>query len=190
MAQLRFRPVTAATLPAFEAFFKARGAPHWCWCMAFRRTPDEVKAASAANSRRQILGRIRDGVPVGLLACEGEEAVGWVSVAPRETFRIKGASAPDGANVWAISCFYVPHQRRRQGLMRRLIAGAVAYARAGGATVVEAYPVDPDSPSYRHMGFVEVFADAGFDDLGRAGKRRHVMRRTWRRRVASKKRQP
>lgn len=184
MADLTFVPVTDANLPAFEAFFSARGAPNWCWCMAFRRTPDEVKVASAANSRRQIVARIRDGVPVGLLAYDGPEAVGWVSVAPRDTFRLKGAPAPDGADVWAISCFYVPRARRRQGMMRQLIAGAVAHARANGATIVEAYPVEAESPSYRHMGFVPVLADAGFDDLGKAGKRRHVMRRTWQRRAA------
>jgi GNAT superfamily N-acetyltransferase len=176
MAELTFVPVTDANLPAFEAFFSGRGAPNWCWCMAFRRTPDEVKVASAANSRCQIVRRIRGGMPVGLLAYDGTEAVGWVSVAPRDTFRLKGAPAPAGADVWSISCFYVPRDRRRQGLMRRLIAGAVAHARSNGATIVEAYPVDPDSPSYRHMGFVPVFADAGFDDLGKAGKRRHVMR--------------
>ncbi len=175
MAKLTFDPVTVGTLPAFEAFFSARGAPSWCWCMAFRRTPDEVSVASAANSRRQIAGRIRAGIPVGLLAYDGTEAVGWVSVAPRATFRLKGAPVGEGEDVWAISCFYVPAALRRGGLMRRLIAGAVAHARANGATVVEAYPVDPDSPSYRHMGFVSAFAEAGFDDLGRAGKRRHVM---------------
>ena len=145
--------------------------------MAFRRTPAEVKEASSANSRRQIIGRIRAGVPVGLLAYEGEEAVGWVSVAPRDTFRLKGAPAEPGEVVWSISCFFVPRDRRGEGLSRKLIAGAVEHARANGATVVEAYPVDPDSPSYRHMGFVPVFAAAGFDDLGMAGKRRHVMRR-------------
>jgi hypothetical protein len=42
--------------------------------------------------------------------------------------------------------------------------------------VVEAYPVDADSPSYRFMGFVPVFAEAGFAEVGREGKRRHVMR--------------
>ena len=145
--------------------------------MAFRRTPAEVKEASSANSRRQIVGRIRAGVPVGLLAYEGEKAVGWVSVAPRDTFRLKGAPAQPGEVVWSISCLFVPRDRRREGLSRKLIAGAVAHARANGATVVEAYPVDPDSPSYRHMGFVPVFAEAGFTDLGMAGKRRHVMRR-------------
>lgn len=176
MHGLTFLPVDAAALPAFEAFFSARGAPKWCWCMAFRRTPMEVKAASGANSRKQIVARIRAGVPVGLLAYEGEEAVGWVSVAPRETFRLKGAPAGPDDVVWSISCFFVPRGRRGEGLSRKLIAGAVAYARANGATVVESYPVDPDSPSYRHMGFVPVFVQAGFADLGMTGKRRHVMR--------------
>lgn len=41
--------------------------------------------------------------------------------------------------------------------------------------MVEAYPVDPESPSYRFMGFVEMFADAGFREVGMAGRRRHVM---------------
>ncbi|MCB1498465.1 MAG: GNAT family N-acetyltransferase [Bauldia sp.] len=177
MANLAFHPVDATTLPAFEAFFDAVGAPKFCWCMAFRRTPDEVKVASSANSRRQMLGRIRDGVPVGLLAVENGETVGWVSVAPRATFRnLKGPPETEGESVWSISCFFVPRSRRGEGLSRKLIAGAVAHARANGATVVEAYPVAPDSPSYRHMGFVPVFAAAGFTDLGKAGKRRHVMR--------------
>jgi hypothetical protein len=60
--------------------------------------------------------------------------------------------------------------------MTRLLDAAVEHARERGAAVVEAYPVDPDSPSYRFMGFVETFDDAGFREVGRAGKRRHVMR--------------
>ena len=184
MARLTFRPVDSDTLPAFESFFRQRGAPNWCWCMAFRRTPHEVKVANGSNSHRQIVSRIRDGIPVGLLAHDGDEVVGWVSVAPRDTFRLKGGPAAEGDDVWSISCFYVPRARRGQGMTRALIAGAVAHARRHGATVVEAYPVDPDSPSYRHMGFVPVFAEAGFEDLGMTGTRRHVMRRTWQRRAA------
>lgn len=51
-------------------------------------------------------------------------------------------------------------------------------ARKQGAKVVEAYPVDPDSPSYRFMGFVGLFEKAGFAKVGIAGTRRHVMRLT------------
>lgn len=35
--------------------------------------------------------------------------------------------------------------------------------------------MEPDSPSYRFMGFVPVFEKAGFREVGRAGTRRHVM---------------
>jgi GNAT superfamily N-acetyltransferase len=176
MTQLTFRPVDQTTLAAFEAFFSSPGAPKWCWCMAWRRTSAEVKERGGANSKRQMLGRIHDGVPVGLLAYEDETPVGWVSIAPRATFRsLKGAPTRPGEVVWSISCFYVPRIRRGEGLSRKLIEGAVAHARRNGATVVEAYPVDPDSPSYRFMGFVPVFAAAGFTDLGKPGKRRHVM---------------
>ena len=65
---------------------------------------------------------------------------------------------------------------RGAGIIRELIAAAVRHARVHGAKVVEAYPVDADSPSYRFMGFVPVFAGAGFAEVGREGKRRHVMR--------------
>lgn len=58
----------------------------------------------------------------------------------------------------------------------RLVEAAIAHARRRGARIVEAYPVDADSPSYRFMGFVSVFERAGFKTVGTAGKRRHVMR--------------
>ena len=78
--------------------------------------------------------------------------------------------------IWSIVCFFVPRKLRGQGMTGRLIAAAADYARKNGATVVEAYPVDSAAPSYRFMGFVPVFERAGFTEVGRAGKRRHVMR--------------
>jgi hypothetical protein len=42
---------------------------------------------------------------------------------------------------------------------------------------LEAYPVDPESPSYRFMGYVETFRAAGYREVGRAGSRRHVYRK-------------
>jgi hypothetical protein len=60
--------------------------------------------------------------------------------------------------------------------MRALLDAAAAHARENGAKTLEAYPVDPDSPSYRFMGFVPTFAAMGFRETGMAGTRRHVMR--------------
>ncbi len=174
---LDFRSVTDANWDAFERFFSGPGAPKHCWCMVWRRTAAEAKLQAPAERKRMIRERIAAGTPVGLLAYRGEEAVGWVSIAPRETHRkLGGPEAEPGEIIWSLTCFYVPRKLRGDGLVRRLLAGAVNHARANGATVVEAYPVDPDSPSFRFMGFVPVFAEAGFADLGMTGTRRHVMR--------------
>lgn len=118
-----------------------------------------------------------DAADRGRHAYDGGSPVGWVSVAPRETYRnLGGPEAGPGEVIWSIVCFYVPRKRRGEGTIRHLIAAAVDHARRAGATTVEAYPVDPDAPSYRFMGFVPTFANAGFADAGMAGKRRHVMR--------------
>jgi predicted GNAT family acetyltransferase len=176
-AALSFVPVTEATRASFEGFFASPGAPKWCWCMVWRRSSTEAKRNDPANRKRQMLARIRAGTPVGLLAERDGETVGWVSVAPRETYRnLGGPEAKPGEAIWSIVCFYVPRKLRGGGLVRKLIAGAVDHARANGATVVEAYPVPSDAPSYRFMGFVPTFAKAGFTDIGMAGTRRHVMR--------------
>jgi GNAT superfamily N-acetyltransferase len=71
---------------------------------------------------------------------------------------------------------FIRRDFRGQGITRQLIKAAVDQARAHGAKIVEAYPVDPDSPSYRFMGFVPTFEKAGFKPTGqREGKRRHLM---------------
>jgi GNAT superfamily N-acetyltransferase len=79
--------------------------------------------------------------------------------------------------VWSLVCFFIRRELRGQGLTKQVIEAAVQCAEKRGATVVEAYPVDPGSPSYRFMGYVQTFIAAGFRVVGRAGTRRHVMRR-------------
>jgi GNAT superfamily N-acetyltransferase len=103
--------------------------------------------------------------------------VAWCSIAPRDTYRrLGGVEADGGERVWSLACFFVIRRLRGMGITARLIEAAVDHARRRGATVIEAYPVDPDSPSYRFMGFVPSFQSAGFDEVARAGTRRHVMR--------------
>jgi len=174
---LTFHPVTKANRADFEAFFSARGAPHFCWCMVWRRTSAEAKLKTPADRKRMMMQRIAAGVPIGLLAYDGDAPVAWVSIAPRDTYRnLGGPEAKEGEKIWSIACFFVPRKRRGEGMVHRLIAAAVAHAKKQGATIVEAYPVPPDAPSYRFMGFVPVFEKAGFADVGMAGIRRHVMR--------------
>ncbi len=177
MPALAFHPVTPANRADFETLFSAPGGPKHCWCMVWRRTAEEARDNAPSGRRGQMLARIAAGVPVGLLAYDGGVPVGWVSVAPRATYRsLGGPEAKPGETIWSIACFFAARRVRGQGMIRSLIAAAVGHARERGATVVEAYPVDPDAPSYRFMGFVPTFAKAGFADTGMAGKRRHVMR--------------
>jgi GNAT superfamily N-acetyltransferase len=194
--RLTFRPVTRETWADFERLFESPGAPKYCWCMAWRGSNEERKEWAAAPGRAAKRGdlapanklrkaamkrRIDAGTPVGLLAYDGGEPVGWCSVAPRPTFRKLGGPddvGDDPDTVWSVVCFFVKRSHRGSGISRALLAAAVDYAEANGAAIVEAYPADADSPSYRFMGRKPLFENAGFSALGRAGSRRTVMRRS------------
>jgi GNAT superfamily N-acetyltransferase len=127
---------------------------------------------------RTLQASVTDGVPIGLLAYLEGVPIAWCSVAPKTAFRLLDEGrAVETDEIWSITCFFVLRPFRGQGLVERLIAAAAAYAKAEGAKVIEAYPVDEDSPSYRFMGQVEQFKQVGFKPVGAAGKRRRVMQR-------------
>lgn len=121
--------------------------------------------------------RIMAGITVGLLGYLNEDPVAWCSVAPRSTYRQLVEDGGSDEGIWSIACFFVVRRLRGQGVSQRILA-AVEFARSRGASIVEAYPVDPSSPSYRFMGFVPMFEAAGFREVGRAGSRRHVFQLT------------
>jgi GNAT superfamily N-acetyltransferase len=173
---LSFREVTAANWSEFEQLFESKGGPKSCWCMAWRASTKEAKHTDGRSRKAAMKQRVRSNTPVGLLAYSDQEPVAWCSIAPRSTYRRLVSDETPDEGVWSIACFFVLRKLRRAGVARRLIAAAVEHARARGATMVEAYPVDADSPSYRFMGFVSAFTSAGFFEVAREGKRRHVVR--------------
>lgn len=169
--------MTRATKDDFVALFESKGAPSYCWCMAWRAHAEEAKA-KGKDRKPFMMKRIDARTPVGLVGYLVGEPVAWVSIAPKDTFRggLGGPEPEDGEAVWSLVCMFTLRRHRGEGRGHELIAAAVKEARRRGATVVEAYPVDPDSPSYRFMGFVSAFEKAGFKPSGDAGTRRHVMR--------------
>jgi GNAT superfamily N-acetyltransferase len=177
--RLTFKPVTEATKDDFLTVF-GKGGPNYCWCMPYRVTADEKKAAPRGSDRQALmLGRIARKVTVGLVGYLEGEPVAWVSVAPRSTFVASlGPEAEAGQKVWALTCMFIRRTHRGQGFGHQLIDAAIKQAKGHKADVLEAYPVDPDSPSYRHMGFVPAFEAAGFKPGGMIGSRRHLMRLT------------
>lgn len=144
--------------------------------MFWRADAQERRHRDGASRKGQLRRRVMAGTPVGLLGYREGEPVAWCSIAPKETHRPLTDEDTGSGGVWSIVCFFVTRRLRSAGLSRQLLDAAIAHAREQGARAVEVYPVDPDSPSYRFMGFVPLFATAGFRPIGRAGIRRHVMR--------------
>ena len=174
---LEFHEADSGRWDDLERLFESRGGPKYCWCMVWRSMPSGTRGERGAK-KAALEQRVREGVPVGILGYLDGEPVAWCSIAPRETYRDglyrPSGDEPDG--VWSLACFFVPRRLRGLGMARRLLGAAIEHARSRGASVVEAYPVDPDSPSYGFMGRVPLFESAGFQKVGRAGSRRHVMR--------------
>lgn len=175
--KLEFHEVDSTRWGDFERLFESRGGPKSCWCMVWRAGAESKKGA---DRKIAIHRYVDDNTPIGLLGYSEGEPVAWCSIAPRPTYRNLGGLSPLGElpeQVWSLACFFVRRELRGQGLTKQIIEAAARHAQKQGATVIEAYPVDPSSPSYRFMGYVSTFVSAGFQEVGQAGTRRHVLRR-------------
>jgi predicted GNAT family acetyltransferase len=162
-------PVSKKTWADFERLFSATGAPHFCWCTLYRfRNAPQMDKAEKSESMAELVG---EQTPIGVLAYDGDEAVGWCSIAPRETYvkleRSKTMPRTSDAPTWTILCFFVPRTQRGRGITNALLHGAVAYARASGAEIVEAYPFDSAKTTSTHRGHSSLFRAAGFEHEGK-----------------------
>jgi GNAT superfamily N-acetyltransferase len=177
--EIVFRAVSAETWTDFESLFQKRSAPKSCWCTAWRKIRAELKDDPLAK-RHEMQSRIRDGEFVGILGYLNADPIAWCSVSPRDTYRSSMADVVDGdedETIWSIVCFFVMANFKGKGLFAQLIEAAEIHAAQNGATVLEAYPVDRDAPSYRFGGFLPAFEQLGYKNIGRKGSRRYVVRK-------------
>jgi GNAT superfamily N-acetyltransferase len=148
---LAVTPLTLPWWPALENLFGRSGASNGCWCMYWRIGPryHDRPRAENKNDLRQLAGSEQ---PPGLLAVEGELAVGWCELAPRADLAWLGHSRflgpVDDLPVWSLPCFYVRRTHRGTGVVDALIEAAVPIAAAAGAPALEAYPVDTSVPGH------------------------------------------
>jgi GNAT superfamily N-acetyltransferase len=176
------RPLTADLWPAFEDLFGKSGACNGCWCMYWRIGSDYHKQTREKNKAafRKIVKR---GPPPWLLAFDGDKAVGWCQLTPRDDLQwldsARFLKRVDDMPVWSLSCFYVWRDYRQQGVTSALIEAALRAAKRAKATAVEAYPVDvgkPGSTSNLFTGIASTFARAGFKTVARRKQDRPIMR--------------
>jgi GNAT superfamily N-acetyltransferase len=160
------RPVTASTWDDFVQLFESRGSPHYCWCTVHRFADAHQMDGAAKKAAMRAL--VKEAVPIGVLAYSAGVAVGWCSVAPRESYvklrrsRTMARVTDDATPTWVVLCFFVARSARGTGVMRALLRGAVKAARAAGAQVIEGYPHDTAGISSTHRGRSSAFAAAGF----------------------------
>ena len=178
MMKLRIHPLTSDLWPALEDLFGERGACNGCWCMywrigsGYRKQPHEI-------NKSEFHRVVANGPPPGLLAFDGNLAVGWCQLTPRDALPWLDRSwiRIDDRPVWSISCFYVRIGYRRRGITVALIHAAEKVAKAAGAAALEAYPLDRSlSPSASSTGFVSTFKRAGFKVVAHRTPPRPIMR--------------
>ncbi|MEV7170221.1 GNAT family N-acetyltransferase [Streptomyces sp. NPDC093224] len=116
-----------------------------CWCLSHRLPSARNKALRGPARGEYVAGLCRADPPPGVIAREGDEAVGWAAVAPRaDTAYARSRTIPhvDDLPVWCLWCIRVRPGHRGKGISHALIAGAVDFARVQGAPAIEAYPLD------------------------------------------------
>ena len=191
-AELRVVPVTDAPWDDVRTVFGTRGDPSTCWCQYFKVDAQTWKAQDHAAFEQALCdqteqARASHGAGPGVLAYDGDEPVGWCAIEQRTAYRrILNSQlvneSPDelGADdVWFVSCFVVRVGHRRKGVAAALLEGAVSHARAHGARVIEAFPVEATpgtSSADLYHGPLSVFEAAGFETVARPSERRAVVR--------------
>jgi GNAT superfamily N-acetyltransferase len=191
---LDVRPLTPERLPDLAELFEQGGDPKWCWCAYFRIRGFDFSSGGKAR-HRQVMETAaeetakEDRAP-GLVAYDGDEAVGWISIGPREDYERLAHSTVlkpiDDKPVWSIVCFVVGRRSRGRGVARSLLRAGIDYARDHGARMLEAYPVEvpdgeriPSGSVYR--GTLTMFERVGFKVVDRrrtpGGPPRPIVRR-------------
>ncbi|MDF1502377.1 GNAT family N-acetyltransferase [Roseisolibacter sp. H3M3-2] len=139
-----------------------------CWCLSYRLPSKENVALQGPARGKKVAALMKNG-PIGVLAYDGDEVVGWAAVAPRaETAFARSRTIPhlDDAEVWAVWCIRVRPGHRGRGIAHALLEGAVDFARAQGAPAIEGYPVDNAGKAVdqtmAYVGTRALFEKAGF----------------------------
>jgi GNAT superfamily N-acetyltransferase len=183
--KLTVRPLTPDCWPALEDLFAECAVCSRCWCMYWRIGAAYRKNPGRTNKEtfRRVVTR---GPAPGLLAFDGDVAVGWCQLTPRDQLpqleRTRRLERVDDQPVWSLSCFYVRKSYRRQGVTAVLIAAALKAAKRAGAPALEAYPVDRSvTSSTTFTGLASTFERAGFETVARRAPSRPIMRRALRR---------
>ena len=181
---LTFHPLTPERWLDLEQLFGKHGANGGCWCMWWKMTSAEFTQNKGEENKAAFKKLVEEGEIPGILAYHDGMAVGWCAIGPRAAYprlnRSKILAPVDEQPVWSIVCFFVARPYRKKGITIKLIQAAVEYAADNGASIIEAYPVDPKtrkSPDpFVYTGLFSAFSKARFTEVLRRSETRPIMR--------------
>jgi ribosomal protein S18 acetylase RimI-like enzyme len=181
------QPLRPEDTGAFLDFFDhERGVafsdnPAWakCYCRYYH-VPKSIPwtSLSAQSNRDAMADRIDVGELEGFVAYEGARVVGWLNAQARHKlkycfarFGIPPTPLPcEPFEAAAIVCFVIAPSRRRRGIARLLLGGALASFAARGFRLVDAFPFNSGDSQLavdHYHGPLPLFLEAGFSVIGR-----------------------
>lgn len=187
MPEIRIAPASADRFEDAEHALTGGGDGATCWCQWWMMRAKDFSAASHDERRERLRSDLTAETPSALIAYVDDQPAAWVKVSSRPdqprlalTRNLQQSPEPfDDASVWAITCFVVRREHRRQGLSQQLLEAAIEHARRNGARVIEGYPVDTaavkTSSNDLFHGTLSSFLDAGFVEVARPAASRPIV---------------
>jgi GNAT superfamily N-acetyltransferase len=191
MADHPIKALTPETWDDFVALVERSGGLFGgCWCAWFHDgVPDGQREGEDNRHFKERM--VRTGVAHAALVYAGDDAVAWAeygrpdelpNIHHRKQYDAETETPPD----FRITCIRVDKKRRKQGLARVALDGAVDLIGHAGGGVVEGYPQDLTghdpakkiNPSFLYTGTRHMYEEAGFTYVRPKGKNHCVMTRT------------
>ena len=80
---LSFRPLTPSIWESLLELFGEKGACGGCWCMTWRLVSKEYEKNKGARNRELLYQLVKNNEPLGIVAFEDGEPIGWCSISPQ-----------------------------------------------------------------------------------------------------------
>ncbi|HAZ13100.1 MAG: hypothetical protein A2X86_09925 [Bdellovibrionales bacterium GWA2_49_15] len=137
------------------------------WEKCQKETPD--------INRQMVFEKMRSGFHVGVLAYQGSDLLGWLSVGPLIdfywTWRRVIQVGEDAKAIAGITCFTIATNFQGKGLQSEILEALKVYGKQQGWKAIEGYPFD-ESALEKHKkdviwpGLTKGFEKAGFTRTG------------------------